>query len=211
MANKAIDKLKANVLDYISRLDFDGLARSDKDIVTVKIDGESFLATPMGKMLKDVTEDDLIVVKKALAEGEYKTIANAYSVREDVNAVVHIYPKNCSIIANCGVNVPAVLDDMVQIVGLSAKCVKAENVVGALKGRNCCFIVKDGIISTGRTLDEAYTGCLVLEKAAQVYIEVQALGGEKKVGAIGGLLEHIIYKKKYSKIDQESKMSDVKE
>ena len=206
-----IDKLKSNILDYAARLDFDSLALSEKDIITVKIDDQSFLATPIGKKLKDVTADDLIVIKKAEATGEYKTIAKAYSVREDITAVVHIYPKNCSVIADCGVNVPAVLDDMVQIVGLSAKCVKAENVESALKGRNCCFIFKDGVISTGRTLDEAYTGCLVLEKAAQVYIEVQVLGGEKKVGAIGGLLEHVIYKKKYSKIDQDSKLKDVKE
>lgn len=204
-----LKKLEQNILDYIAKLVFDGLATTEKDIVSVKIDDNSFLATPQGKMLKDVTENDLVVVNIGNASGVYKTIADAYTVRPDIRGVVHLYAKHCSVIANAGVNVPAVLDDMVQIVGLSAKCVKADKITKALKGRNCCFIKDDGVISTGRTLDEAYTGCLVLEKASQVYIECQVLGGPKLVSPIGGTLEHIIYKKKYSKIDQESKLEEV--
>ena len=51
---------------------------------------------------------------------------------------------------------------------------------------------------------EAFTACLVLDKAAHTLIMAQAVGGCKPVGKIGAVLEHVVYCKKYSKTNQEA-------
>ena len=53
----------------------------------------------------------------------------------------------------------------------------AEAVAEALRGRMGALIANHGAVALGRNLDEAFTAAIVLEKAAQVYVGTQALGG----------------------------------
>jgi len=83
------------------------------------------------------------------------------------------------------------------------------DVIKTLKGRNACLVKGAGALSLGRTLDEAHTGALVLEKGAKAFMEATVLGGAKKIGLVDGLLMNFVYKKKYSKADQELKMEEL--
>ena len=103
---------------------------------------------------------------------------------------------------------PAVLDDMSQICGISVRCAKentAIEVLRAIRGlRNCCFLPDAGAIVTGRTLDEVHTATLVLDKACNCYLLAESKGGCKPLGLLDACLEHVVYKLKYSKKNQDA-------
>ena len=106
------------------------------------------------------------------------------------------------------ITLPAVLDDMSQICGISVRCAKestAIEVIRAIRGlRNCCFLPDAGAIVTGRTLDEVHTATLVLDKACNCYLLAENKGGCKPLGLLDACLEHVVYKLKYSKKNQDA-------
>lgn len=101
-----------------------------------------------------------------------------------------------------------ILDDMAQVCGISIKFAAkntAAEVVTALSGqRNSCFLPEAGAVVTGRTLDEIFTATLVLDKACNAEILAESKGGTQHMGAINALLEHVVFKLKYSKTNQKS-------
>ena len=98
----------------------------------------------------------------------------------------------------------AELDDMAQIVGLTAR-VAAEltpkEIERCLRGRNSCFVKGEGMLITGRSISEALTGAILLEKAAMTHLLAKKIGGAKRVPLFSAALMHFIYQKKYSKIN----------
>lgn len=98
----------------------------------------------------------------------------------------------------------AELDDMAQIVGLTARVASAltpEEIARCLRGRNSCFVKNEGMLITGRAVSEAVTGAILLEKAAMTHILAKKIGGAKRVPLFSAALMHFIYQKKYSKIN----------
>ncbi|MGN0744468.1 MAG: class II aldolase/adducin family protein [Christensenellales bacterium] len=99
-----------------------------------------------------------------------------------------------------------ILDDLAQVCGVSIKCAQknvASDVVAALSGqRNVCLLPEAGAVVTGRTLDEVFTATLVLDKACNAEILAEKKGGTQHMGAIDALLEHVVFKLKYSKTNQ---------
>lgn len=127
----------------------------------------------------------------------------------DAGAIVHAYPGYVSAVAEAGVSIPAVLDDMAQIVGPTCRTCKggAKAVAKELKKRNSCLIKGDGAVTTGRTLDEAFTCMLVLQKAAICYVGASVLGGNKIINGFEARLMRFVYKKKYSKVNTANNMA----
>lgn len=101
-----------------------------------------------------------------------------------------------------------ILDDMAQICGVSIKCAAkntADKVVSAIAGqRNACFLPEAGAVVTGRTLDEVCTATLVLDKACNAELLAEKKGGTTFMSPINALLEHVVFKMKYSKTNQKS-------
>ena len=98
----------------------------------------------------------------------------------------------------------AELDDMAQIVGLTARVASTltpEEIARYLRGRNSCFVKGEGMLITGRAVSEAVTGAILLEKAAMTHILAKKIGGAKRVPLFSAALMHVIYQKKYSKIN----------
>ena len=132
--------------------------------------------------------------------------AQIYTEREDINAICHVHPKWVAPVAKAGVTIPTVLDDMAQIVG--PKCKTAQNtiedIVKNLKGVNSCLIKDDGCITSGRTMSEAFTCIMVLDKASHCFVSSAVIGKNITIPFIEAKLMQIIYKKKYSKVNQEN-------
>lgn len=101
-----------------------------------------------------------------------------------------------------------ILDDMAQICGISIKCASknvASEVVAAISGqRNACFLPDAGAVVTGRTLDEVCTATLVLDKACNAEILAEPKGGTTSMSTFNAILEHVVFKMKYSKTNQKS-------
>ena len=177
------EKLKASVLQYFDRLREYGL-HGEGDSVSVRTEG--------GKAGEAKGE-------AALHEGVY--------AQTDAAAVVHAHPDYVSAVAKAGVTIPAVIDDMAQIVGPTCRTVEGKEAAAKeLKKRNSCLMKGDGAVTTGRTLNEAFTCMMVLQKAAICFVSASVLGGNVVINGLEARLMRFVYKKKYSKINTENNM-----
>lgn len=213
------EKAVKSIADYAKRLAEGGLT-GDFNFISVREDADTMLITKHGADFNALSDSLVLEVKLsdaasccACTKDEAVRHAGIYAAREDISCIMHTTPANATVCANASVTIPPVLDDMSQIVGANIKTAKdgsAAAMVKALKGRNACLIKNEGMLSSGRTLDEAFTACFVLEKAAKTFIEGTCLGGCVKLGLIDANLQRFIYKKKYSKANQAAKSAEEK-
>lgn len=115
----------------------------------------------------------------------------------------------------------AVLDDMAQIVGPKAvivnttgsKSAASLQMARAFQHATGFFVqdrIRDGkpagyTLTVGRTLYEAVVAMTVLEKSAEIALKCEVLGGGKPIPKIEARLMRNVYKKKYSKAENEAK------
>ena len=196
------------ILEYAKELAKQNVAGSG-DCISVKSGAEMF-ASDKDVRLEDLTENDVLKIKLSDAEGEYALHARIYAAKKDVSAVCHCHPAWVAPIARCGATIPAVTDDMTQIVGRNCKTCKntAKAIVRNLKKRNSTLVSSDGCVTTGRTLNEAYTCVLVLDKAAHCFVSSAALKKNVLINFFEAILMNVIYKMKYSKKNQENLQSE---
>lgn len=205
-------KQKEQILEYAKKLAEEKLL-SEGDSLSVRTGG-NVVISKSGADVKSLADKDIEVIKVSdTKDGIHGLHLAIYNEREDIFAVIVNHAEHCLTVAEAGVKIPAVLDDLAQIIGPTVKVAKdgsAEAVLNTLKGRNACIVKKGGVVATGRTLDEAFTGSLVLEKGAKTFIETNVLGGSKPIPYIEAVLQRFVYKKKYSKKDQSAKMEEAK-
>ena len=190
------EKLKASVLQYFDRLREYGL-HGEGDSVSVRTEG--------GMLFVDNSRE-VKFVKAGEAKGEAALHEGVYA-QTDAAAVVHAHPDYVSAVAKAGVTIPAVIDDMAQIVGPTWRTVEGKEAAAKeLKKRNSCLMKGDGAVTTGRTLNEAFTCMMVLQKAAICFVSASVLGGNVVINGLEARLMRFVYKKKYSKINTENNM-----
>lgn len=190
------EKLKASVLQYFDRLREYGL-HGEGDSVSVRTEG--------GMLFVDNSRE-VKFVKAGEAKGESALHEGVYA-QTDAAAVVHAHPDYVSAVAKAGVTIPAVIDDMAQIVGPTCRTVEGKEAAAKeLKKRNSCLMKGDGAVTTGRTLNEAFTCMMVLQKAAICFVSASVLGGNVVINGLEARLMRFVYKKKYSKINTENNM-----
>ncbi len=204
------------------RLLQEGLVSRTWGNISLKVNDTEMLVTPSGKFYEDLTPKDMVLVNFKTNEyksdikpsSEFKMHSGIYIDRKDVNAIIHTHQMNASTCAAARREVPAVLDDLAQIVGPSVrvadyalpstkKIVKAT--VKALKGRNAALMANHGAVCVGRDLDEAFVVCQVLEKGCKAFIEAEFLGGAKHINKFEAWAMHQVYLKKYSKLAKSNK------
>jgi len=129
---------------------------------------------------------------------------HAFAVKPEARALLLLGGAYAPRIADTMRALRAELDDMAQIVGLTARVAGSlapDEIARCLRGRNSCFVKGYGMLVTGRSATEAATGAVLLEKAAMTHILAQKIGGAKRVPLPSAALMHFIYQKKYSRID----------
>ena len=147
---------------------------------------------------KDITMQELPV------GNEQEPFLAAFAIKQDAKALLLLSGTYAKQIANSMDSLTAELDDMAQIVGLTARVARSLDkgeLARCLKNRNSCFVRGYGMLITGRSISEALTGAILLEKAAMTHILAGKIGGAKRVPLFSAALMHYIYQKKYSKIN----------
>lgn len=215
------EKLVAHICEYAHKIYDEKLFGESTNNISVKVDEESIYITKTGVNFNEITDKDVIEVKFAATDKcptdtlkEALMHINIYNKRPDLACIMVTSPISSLTVANSKVTIKPALDDMAQIVGVTAKTAKTNDVfaiVKALKGRGACLLSGIGSLSTGKTLNEAFTSCLVLDKAAHTLIMATAVGGCKPVSKIGAILEHKVYQMKYSKSNQEALLAAERE
>ena len=203
-----MDKSADLILEYAKALAKQNVV-GQGDCISVR-SGAYLYASNKDVPLSALTENDVLKVRLSEAQGEYALHARIYAAKKDVSAVCHCHPTWVEPIARCGVTIPAVTDDMTQIVGRNCKTCRndAKAIVKNLKRRNSTLVASDGCVTTGRTLNEAYTCVLVLDKAAHCFVGAAALQKNVLINFFEATLMNVVYKMKYSRKNQENLQSE---
>ena len=108
-----------------------------------------------------------------------------YRARANINAVIHTHSVFASAVSVIGQDIPPILND--QVVFLGGKIEVAEhapagsqqlaaNVVAALEDRNAVLLPNHGAVGIGRTMQNAFIACELIEKTARIYLLALAAG-----------------------------------
>ena len=152
------------------------------------------LITPSQLPYDRMTGDDLVVVDFAgdPVEGdltpstETLTHVGVYRARSDVGAVVHTHSVYASVLAVAGLELPPVIDELVVAVGGAVKVAEygfpgslelAERACLALEDRGAVILRNHGLLGVGSTPEQALGVCELVERAAQIFVWSQMLGG----------------------------------
>ena len=203
-----MDKSVELILEYAKELTKQNVVGKG-DCISIR-SGAYMVASDKDASLSALTENDVLRIKLSDAQGEYALHAAIYAAKSDVCAVCHCHPAWVEPIAECNLTIPAVTDDMTQIVGRNCKTCKndAKSIVKNLKKRNSTLVAADGCVTTGRTLNEAYTCVLVLDKAAHCFVGSAALRKNVLINFFEATLMNVVYKMKYSRKNQENLQSE---
>lgn len=177
---------------------------AENDYIASRIDDSEMYITK--RPLGELTEDG--IVAEIYEDGT--EIAAAIFDNTDVGAAIYAHPAKCCVVARSGRTVPAILDDMAQIVGYKCRVVKCRpaDIISGLRGSSAVLIEGGGALTTGRTLDEAFTCMTVLEKTAGVMVAGSVLGGCSEIGFLDAEIMRFIYKIKYSRQNQKNKAAE---
>ena len=135
---------------------------------------------------------DILVIdlEGALVEGrgtpssETPTHLVLYGARPDIGAVVHTHSVYASVLAVAGLEIPALIDEQVVVLGgpvpvaeyaVSGSEELARNVCDALGEGKAVLLRNHGALGVGADLEEAVANCELLERIAQVYVHTLGL------------------------------------
>ena len=171
-----------------------GLVAGTWGNISARIDDEYMAITPSGMDYDGLSDEQMVIVNMNTLEYEgnlkpsIEEIVHAgiYKARPDVNGIMHTHSTNALTVATARKEIPPICEDQVQILGGSVRCAEyampgtremADACIKALEGRHGATIANHGAITCDISLAKAFTGSMVLEKTAQVFIDCQALGG----------------------------------
>jgi len=159
-------------------------------------------ATATGADFSNITESDI-------EDLTYYDVIEGEVLEElpEMEALVIAQPPYLGICIAANREIPAVLDDMAQIIGQRVCIVAHEKkAIAHALSKAAGVMTKDGyVITCGRNLYEAYVAMTVLEKNAEVTLKAAVLGGAKEISSFDAKLMREVYKKKYSKAEKEHK------
>ncbi len=200
-----------------------GLAAGTWGNVSARIDEKTMLITPSGMDYSVIKPEDIVHVNiytlesigKLPPSSETPMHAAIYKSRPEINGIIHAHPQYGCTVAASRREIPPILDDMVQLIGPSLKVADyahpgsekmVNGVLGAIEGRNACLLANHGAVCIGRTLDEAFTVIMILEKSCRTFIDSIALGGAIPFSEEEALELHKMYMETYSVSDQKEKL-----
>jgi len=194
----------------------EGLVARTWGNVSVRLDEQRFVITPSGRNYEELEPEDMVVVNARTGSylgdikpsSEQKLHGAVYLERRQIGAVIHTHQTNAQVVAAARREIPAILDDQVQILGPSVRVADyalpssqkiVRKTLRALRGRNAALMANHGAVCIGPTLDDAFVACIVLEKTCKAFIEGEFLGGAKKINVFEAHLMHQYFIHKYSK------------
>lgn len=203
------NKYKDLFNEYANRIRDEKLSGNGECSISVRISDTMFAIAYNVNGKKKIEDKDILAIGLVSVSNDREAELHrlTYLTGKNAKAVIHAFPKYSCAAGDAKVIIPPLLDDMAQIIGPDARYSLDSNdkIMKVLKKRNACMIENNGVITYGRSLDEAYVGCLVLEKSAKCFIDVTVIGKYNKINYLECVLMHFIYQKKYSKLNQKNK------
>ena len=184
--------------------------------ISVKLADGVYAVTPSGRGYANQKPEDIIIIDDACntldgeltPSSESKLHTAIYNACPEAKAIIHTHSIYASALAAMRKPVPAIIEDIVQIIGGRVNCAEyalpgtqelADNAVAALNGRKSVLLANHGAVCWGKSLADALIVCEILEKAAQIAIICQSCGGAVELSNEDAEIMHDFYEKHYSK------------
>lgn len=160
--------------------------------ISIRLDATHMVVTPSGLDYIRLTPEDMVVVdintleytSKIKPTSEKKIHAAVYRARPEINAVIHSHPQYASSVAAARATLPVMSEEMNKAVGGDASCGEyglpgtkglMEATVAALGTRNACLMANHGLLVCGKSIEEAFDVCRIMEASAKAFIERRLL------------------------------------
>lgn len=140
--------------------------------------------TPSGMDYSAMTPEDIVlmqldgtVLHGIKPSSEWKMHAEIYANLPAVHAIVHTHSPNATAYAVLRREIPCVLVEMLLFLGGSIEVADYAAQGSAAVGTNClpilcrkpaCLLANHGVVTTGTTLEQAYTNSIYVEDAAKI-------------------------------------------
>lgn len=158
----------------------------------LRTNSTGFLVTDEKKQLPDITVNDIRSGSSADT-----LLQPIFANRKKVSAILITRQQYASQLTE---EVPAILDDQAQLLGVSIRIAANENgIVKALSGRYAAILPNGNSVCIGHSLEDAYVAAQLLEKTAKTFIEAKHIGGAKAINKIEAWFMQQYYLFKYSK------------
>ena len=180
-----LEDIKREVLETSIKMSKMGLAAGTWGNISARVDQDRMIITPSGMSYNVLKPEDMVLVNihdlsyvgKLKPSIEFPLHAEIYKARPEINAVMHTHSINACSIAAARKDIPPILDDMVQSIGGSIRITEYALPGSEQMVKNATILANHGPVCLGRNLNEALIASQIVEKAAKVFIDVQALGG----------------------------------
>lgn len=187
------DHVRQSVIIAGQRLEAHGLIAGTDGNISVRLGPNRILATPNGLAKGRLAPDDLVVVDlegqktdgKRNPTSEIAMHLTVYRRRPDVNACVHAHPPFATAFAVTGLPLPSdILPEVVLFVGPIPLTIYAppgteavsQSLLPHIDSHNAFLLRNHGLLTVGRSLDEAYNRHETVEHYAHILWLARQLG-----------------------------------
>lgn len=184
--------------------------------LSIKINTSCCAITPSGRSYDSLNTEDVIVVDMQgnkivgtlIPSSETPLHLAVYEAIPEAQAIVHTHSIYASACAAMHKPIPALIEDLVQIIGGSVDVAEyalpgtealAANAVKALQNKKAALLANHGVVCWGSSLNSALMTAEIVEKAAQIYCICETMGGAKLLPEADIAVMHDFYKQHYSK------------
>lgn len=188
------EKIRNEIADIGREIAASGFNLGTWGNISARADADHIVITPSGVAYQTMKAEDIVVVNLdgKTVEGDKKPSIElplhieVYNVKKRVKAIIHTHSVHCTAFAIARKPIPAVCEDMVQIVGggvevasyfLSGSQELAQAAIDALQDKSACLLANHGLLTVADSLSEAYKVTQIVEKSAQAVILAGTLGG----------------------------------
>jgi ribulose-5-phosphate 4-epimerase/fuculose-1-phosphate aldolase len=165
--------------------------------IALRLSDGKIISTDKHRKLSEITEADIIMEKE---NSLYHTL---FEKRKKVQVILLTRQEYAAQVTK---EIPPILDDQAQLLGVSVRIAKEEqHILKALNGRFAAIVQNGDSICLGNSLEDAYVAAQLLEKTSKAFIEAEYLGGAKSINRIEAWLMQQFYQFKYSKEAKKNK------
>jgi L-fuculose-phosphate aldolase len=188
-------ELRQKVIDTCLTLREQGYMFGTWGNVSVRLDDGNILITPSKLDYAEMRPDDLPVISPdgsivsgtRLPTSEREIHRGMMNRRPDINAIIHTHSPCAMACCSMDGGIPVFSEEIAQLFGgpvrLSERFVPSDahvelgkTVCDSFGNDNALLIRNHGPIVLGRTLEEAFVSCQVLEKSAKIYVSLLGAG-----------------------------------
>lgn len=214
VASSRWEKERETLCQVCRRLVKTGLVVGSSGNVSMRLktnDDDLVLITPMGLALEGLNPHELAVIdlegepveEDLPPSSESALHLMVYRRRPDVGSVVHAHPVFSSVAAVSGREIPPIVDEVVIKIGGSVQVAEyafpgteelAEKAVDALGDRMAVLLRNHGLITVGKSAEEALDNSLLVERLAQIFLYTTLSKGANPLPAEVVKIEEELYR-----------------